>query len=143
MSPFASSEDGKNTCKSNISFGKSVKVNGKAKQIDLMRNTDCRERSNLFHAIDIGCIFNQIEKKKSSIIAGAQRYCFKVGTIIESGAKSTSVHVKRPTKLLTVQRVIQQPFNNRMATKSCNKHHLLEHPGTRYTITDIPPWNNQ
>ena len=54
-----------------------MKVAGKAKQIDLMRNTDCRERSNLFHVIDIGCIFNQIEKNIfSSIIAGAQRYCF-------------------------------------------------------------------
>ena len=40
-----------------------MKVAGKAKQIDLMRNTDCRERSNLFHVINIGCIFNQIEKK--------------------------------------------------------------------------------
>ena len=53
-----------------------MKVAGKAKQIDLMQNTDCRERSNLFHGIDIDCIFNQI-KKKSSIIAGGQRYCFK------------------------------------------------------------------
>ena len=53
-----------------------MKVAGKAKQIDLMRNTDCRERSNLFHVIDIGCIFNQLNKQNSSIIAGAQRYCF-------------------------------------------------------------------
>ena len=53
-----------------------MKVAGKAKQIDLMRNTDCRERSNLFHVIDIGCLFNQLNKQNSSIIAGAQRYCF-------------------------------------------------------------------
>ena len=53
-----------------------MKVAGMAKQIDLMQNTDCRERSNLFHVIDIGCIFNQIETK-TSITGGAQRYCFK------------------------------------------------------------------
>ena len=41
-----------------------MKVADKAKQIDPMRNTDCRKRSNLFHVINIGCIFNQIEKKK-------------------------------------------------------------------------------
>ena len=40
-----------------------MKVAGKAKQIDLMRNSDCRERSNLFHVTDIGCIFNQLNKK--------------------------------------------------------------------------------
>ena len=40
-----------------------MKVAGKAKQIDRMQNTDCREGSNLFHVIDIGCIFNQIEEK--------------------------------------------------------------------------------
>ena len=39
-----------------------MKVAGKAKQNDLMRKPDCRERSNLFHVIDIGYIFNQIEK---------------------------------------------------------------------------------
>ena len=56
-----------------------MKVDGKAKQIDLMRNTDYRERSNLLHEIDIqfGCIFNQIDFI-SSIITGAQRYCFNV-----------------------------------------------------------------
>ena len=39
-----------------------MKVAGKAKHPDLMRNTESRERSNLFHVIDIGGIFNQIEK---------------------------------------------------------------------------------
>ena len=63
-------------CKSNISFAKSVKVAGKAKQIDLLRNTDCRERSNL---LDV-CIFN-LTKKNSSIFAGAQRYCFKLACV--------------------------------------------------------------
>ena len=34
-----------------------MKVAGKSKQIDLMLNTDCRD--NLYHVIDIGCIFNK------------------------------------------------------------------------------------
>ena len=40
-----------------------MKVAEKSKQIDLMRNTDFRERQNLYHMIDIGCIFNKIAKK--------------------------------------------------------------------------------
>ena len=40
-----------------------MKVANKSKQIELMRNTDCRERPNLYHVIDIGSIFNKIAKK--------------------------------------------------------------------------------
>ena len=51
MFPVVSSEDGKTTqvdiSVKTISLGKSVKVAGMSKQIDLMRNTDCRERPNL------------------------------------------------------------------------------------------------
>ena len=80
MSPVVSSEEdnhsGRYTCKTNINFGKSVKVDGKSKQIALMQNTDGRERQNLYHVIDIGCIFNKIAKKKS-IDDRAQLFHFK------------------------------------------------------------------
>ena len=46
-----------------ISLGKSVKVAGVSKQLDLMRNTDCRERSNLYYVIETGCIFNKSVKE--------------------------------------------------------------------------------
>ena len=41
-----------------------MKVAGKSKQIDLMRNTDCRERSCNRQNSHIGCIFNKSAKKK-------------------------------------------------------------------------------
>ena len=50
-----------------------MKVAGKSKQIDLMLNTDCRD--NLYHVIDIGCIFNK--SAIFSINARAQMYHFK------------------------------------------------------------------
>ena len=54
-----------------------MKVAGKSKQVDLMRNTDCRERPNLYHVINIGCIFNKsanknLKKQRQSINAQAQ-----------------------------------------------------------------------
>ena len=47
------------TCNTIIKLGKSVTVAGKSKQIDLMRNTDCRERPRLYRVIDIDCIFEK------------------------------------------------------------------------------------
>ena len=49
-----------------------MKVAGKAKQIDLMRNSDCRERANFFHVIEIGCAFNQIEKKNTILLSSQE-----------------------------------------------------------------------
>ena len=75
MSPVVSSEDVNTTCKSYFSFGKSVKVAGMSKQIDLMRNNDCQERSNLYYVIDIGCSFNKSVKEKIFFLnARAQMY---------------------------------------------------------------------
>ena len=59
MSPVISSEDGKPTCKTFISLGKSVKVAVESKQIDLMRNTDYQKRPKLYHVIDIKSIYNK------------------------------------------------------------------------------------
>ena len=68
---------GRYTCKTYI--GKSVKVAGESKQNGLMRNTNCRERQNLFHVIDIGCIFNKIADlfvyQRPSLIVSLKRYC--------------------------------------------------------------------
>ena len=34
-----------------------------SKQVDLLRNTDCRVRPNLFYVIEIGFIFNKSPKE--------------------------------------------------------------------------------
>ena len=66
MSLVASTEDGKTaqvdryTCKFIINLGKSVKVVGMSKQIDLLRNTDRQKRPNLYHVIDIVCRYDKI-----------------------------------------------------------------------------------
>ena len=60
MSPVVSTEDGKTaqvdryTKRFIINLGKSVKVVGMSKQIDLKRNADRQKRPNLCHVIDIG-----------------------------------------------------------------------------------------
>ena len=61
MSPVASTEDGKTaqTCRFIINLGKSVKLVGMSKQIDLIRNTDRQKRPNLYHVIGIGCRYDK------------------------------------------------------------------------------------
>ena len=36
-----------------------------SKQIDLMRNTDCKKRQNLYNVIDIGCSSNKNAKQNN------------------------------------------------------------------------------
>ena len=55
-----------------------MKVAGKSKQTDLIRNTDCRERPNLYHVIDTGYIFNKSAKKLFCVNGLAQIYYFKI-----------------------------------------------------------------
>ena len=47
------------TCSPIFNLGKSVKVLGMSKQIDLIRNTDRQKRPNLYHVIDIGCRYDK------------------------------------------------------------------------------------
>ena len=47
-----------------------------SKEIDLIRNTDCQKRPNLYYVIDIGCSFDKNENKKYYLIARAQLYPF-------------------------------------------------------------------
>ena len=47
------------TCSPIINLGKSVKVLGMSKQIDLIRNTDRQKRQNLYYVIDIGCRYDK------------------------------------------------------------------------------------
>ena len=44
-----------------------MKVAGTSKEIDLIRNTDCQKRPNLYYVIDIGCSFDKNENKKNII----------------------------------------------------------------------------
>ena len=83
MSPVVSTEYGK-TAQVDIpvdlffNLGKSVKVVGMSKQIDLVGNTDCQKRPNLYHVIDIGCrYYRNAYNAYNKIIARAQRYTFK------------------------------------------------------------------
>ena len=39
-----------------------------SKQIDLMRNTDSRERPNIYYVIEIGCILNKSKKEKNKYL---------------------------------------------------------------------------
>ena len=55
-----------------------MKVAGKSKRIDRMRNTDCREKPNLYDAIDTGCIFNKSANENSTL----ELKCMTLNTLV-------------------------------------------------------------